>query len=142
MTAPATGSPGSHPHTDQPNWRPADTYEEYIVNCREGLETYSERRVAKLLGMSRIHLWRAHMMAAIPDDLFELLMVAGRRNPRILSSKALASIGQMFTRDVDNVAEVEHCPHCGGLVRIRPRVNAKLARVVADWLRDQPSVAP
>ena len=32
------GSPGSHPHSDRPNWRPAETVEEYLNNVREGLE--------------------------------------------------------------------------------------------------------
>jgi hypothetical protein len=43
------GSRGSHPHSDRPNWRPAETYDEYVSNCQEGLEEWSERRAAKLL---------------------------------------------------------------------------------------------
>ncbi len=71
--------PGSHPHADQPNWKPADTAEDYFVNCREGLEEYSERRLAKLFGVSRIELWRWKMMAGLPDDLFDTLFEGGRR---------------------------------------------------------------
>ena len=50
------GSPGSHPHSDRPNWRPAETADEYLRNCREGLEQYSDRKFARLTGMSRIGL--------------------------------------------------------------------------------------
>ena len=66
-------SPGSHPHSDRPNWEPAETANDYLRNCREGLEAYSDRRMAKLLGWSRAHLWRAKLMAEIPEDLFERL---------------------------------------------------------------------
>ena len=47
------GTPGSHPHSDRPNWRQAETLDEYLANCREGLEQYSDRRAAKLMGVSR-----------------------------------------------------------------------------------------
>jgi hypothetical protein len=56
------GSHGSHPHA-RPNWRPAETIDEYMSNCREGLEDFSDRRAAKLLGMTRIQLYRAKLMA-------------------------------------------------------------------------------
>jgi integrase len=41
------GSPGSHPHSDRPNWQPATTIDDYLRNCREGLEEYPDRRAAK-----------------------------------------------------------------------------------------------
>jgi hypothetical protein len=65
-----TGSPGSHGR----NWSPAETLEDYLRNCEEGLETRSERRVAKLMGVSRAELWRWKMMAELPEDLFEALL--------------------------------------------------------------------
>ena len=46
-----------------PNWQPASTKVDYLRNCREGLEDYSERRLAKLLGWSRIRIHRAKLMA-------------------------------------------------------------------------------
>src|SRR6476660_201607 len=85
-TAPC--SPGSHPHSDRPNWRPTETAEEFLLNCREGLETYSDRRMAKLLGMSRVHLWRIQLAAELPDDLADKLL-ALRPVP---SMKALAEV--------------------------------------------------
>ena len=54
---------GSHPHADQRNWQPADNIDDYLRNCREGLETYSDRRVAKLWGVSRAWIWRAKLVA-------------------------------------------------------------------------------
>ena len=35
------------------NWQPATTAEDYLRNCREGLEEWSERRFAKLSGIPR-----------------------------------------------------------------------------------------
>ena len=43
------GSPGSHSHSDRPNWQPAGTAHDYLRNCDDGLEVYSERRMPKLL---------------------------------------------------------------------------------------------
>lgn len=85
-----TCSPGSHPHSDRPNWQPADTIGDYLTNCREGLENFSERRAAKLFGVSRAELWRWRLMAEIPEDLFERLLKACKKP----STKALAAIGQ------------------------------------------------
>jgi hypothetical protein len=132
MTAEAaTCSPGSHTHSDRPNWRPAETVDEYVINCREGLENYSERRMATLLGMSRVHLWRAARMAELPDDLFERLLAAGVR-----STKALAAVAHMLAK-ANNVAEVERCPHCGEVLRVRKHINVKAIEVVRQWLADR-----
>ena len=70
------GYPGSHPHSDRPNWRPSETVDDYLRNCREGLEEFSERRVAHLMGLPRMKLWQWRMMAGIPEDLFERLLQA------------------------------------------------------------------
>jgi hypothetical protein len=40
------------------NWSPATTFEEYVRNVREGLEAYSDRRAARLLGWPRIAIYR------------------------------------------------------------------------------------
>jgi hypothetical protein len=29
--------PGEHSHSDRPNWRPAETADDYFSNCKEGL---------------------------------------------------------------------------------------------------------
>jgi hypothetical protein len=126
------GSPGSHPHADRPNWRPAETIDEYLSNCREGLEEYSDRRTAKLFGISRAELWRWKLMAKIPEDLLERLLTV-RPMP---STKSLALIAQTLL-DGKLDPDVECCPHCGGVLRFRRRVSAEAARVVARWLAEQ-----
>ena len=47
------------------NWQPAETIEDYLRNCREGSEEYSERRAAQLLGWPRMKVYRAKLMADI-----------------------------------------------------------------------------
>ena len=117
-------SPGSHLHSDRPNWQPAETADEYATNVREGLEKYSERRHAKLLEVSRMTLNRWKKMAAIPEDLFNLLIATGN-----CSTKALAQIGQAFNGK-SSKGEVECCPHCGAIIRFRRRWNATLQKVI------------
>ncbi len=123
------GSPGSHPHSDRPNWQPAETFDDYLQNCREGLETYSERRAAKLLGVSRMVLYRAKWMAQIPEELFEHLLA----NSQPPSTTEFANIGRAISGEGPS-ADVECCPHCGEIIRVRPRVRASVAKVVNDWL--------
>lgn len=125
-------SPGSHPHSDQPNWKPAAKFEDYLSNCREGLEQYSERRVVLLLGWSRAKLWRAKMMAMIPEEVFGALL----ENPSSdISIKALAEVGQMFSVGVQ-AESVECCPHCGHQLRVRPRISAKNAQIILRVLEE------
>ncbi len=134
----ATGpcSPGSHPHADQPNWRPAATLDDYLHNCREGLEQYSDRRVAKLLGVSRIELWRWQLMARLPKDLFERLLALGRENPKArLGTKGFAQVALALLGHAKPF-DVETCPHCGGVLRIRRWINAEVWQVVENWLQE------
>jgi hypothetical protein len=126
-------SPGSHPHSDQPNWRPAETIDDYLQNCREGLETYSDRRAAKLFGTSRAELWRWKLMAELPDDLVDYIFAESTKVDLKPSTKALAQIAIALRRGT-NLAEVERCPHCGGTLRIRALVGDKLAEIVNRWL--------
>src|SRR5262249_53423136 len=62
-------TPGSHPHSDRPNWGPSDDDAEELLlqkiadAIRDG---QSERHIAKLLGISRMMLWRGRAYAAIP----------------------------------------------------------------------------
>ncbi len=132
MSAPNSNfSPGSHPHADRPNWQPAETADEYFRNCQEGLETFSERRAAKIMGVSRIKLWRWRRTAEIPDDLFERLMTELDHIP---SSRELANIGQAVCGK-NTSPEAECCPHCGGLLRLRGRWRESTRRLVRDWIK-------
>lgn len=123
------GSPGSHGR----NWSPAETFGDFVRNCEEGLETWSERQAAKLMGVSRAELWRWGLMAELPDDLFEALLATGKKCPssRELANIVLALRGN-FTR------EVERCPHCGEVLRIRRVCSTEQAKVVAQWLTNRP----
>lgn len=124
MTRP-TRPPGSdNPHADQRNWRPAETLADYLRNCREGLEQYSDTRAAKIMGWPRVQVWRARMMAEVPEAIFEELMEAG-----VTSTKALAQVGQSMVTGSRGV-EIERCPHCSGVLRSRSLVSRKAAAVI------------
>src|SRR6266436_4994905 len=102
-------SPGSHGR----NWSPAETIDDYVRDCKEGLETYSDRHAATILGWSRMQVYRAKLMSEIPADLFEALLAQDEPPaPRQLGSIALALRGH-------DAAESERCPHCGALLRVR-----------------------
>ena len=128
-------SPGNHPHSNRPNWDPAETADDYLRNCREGLEAYSDRRMAKLLGWSRAHLWRAKLMAEIPEELFERLLANAGHMP---SNKELANVARALSGEGLS-HDAERCPHCGELLRNRRRWRATTAKIVNDWLREQVS---
>jgi hypothetical protein len=122
-------SPGSHPHANRPNWKPADNAEDYLRNCEDGLEKLSERRLAKLFGVSRIELWRWRMMAWLPDDLFDALLKDGRPS----STKALAAIA-VALQNGGPAGEVDRCPHCGGVLRVRSSISRENTKIVVQWL--------
>ncbi len=130
---PSDGSPGNHPHSDRPNWRPAETAEDYLRNCDDGLETYSERRMAKLLGVSRTALWRWRMMAEIPEELFERLLAEANHVP---STKELANIGRALNGH-GPAHDAERCPHCGEVIRVRVRWRPDTAKIVNEWLSER-----
>src|SRR6266581_1984092 len=125
-------SPGSHPHSDRPNWRPAETIEDYIRNCRESLEQYSDRRMAKLLGIPRVQLWRWQLMAELPEGLLDRLFEAARKRKRPTSTKELAHIALALRRGLDAFfqSEAECCPHCGEVLRVRRPFGAEMAWAV------------
>jgi hypothetical protein len=132
------GSPGSHPHADQPNWRPATTIDEYLKNCREGLEIFSDRRFAKLMGWSRMMVWRARLFNTIPRDLLDRLI----EGDPPASVTAIAHIGQALASGSFGV-DIERCPHCNGLLRRRQHVADVHARIVLDWIDEaRPRDAP
>lgn len=122
------GEPPPNPHADRPNWRPATTFDAYLSNCREGVEQWSERRAAKLLGWSRIEIWRARRMAEIPADLFERLVAL--RPP--VGTRTLAAVGILFAEGRPPL-EVDRCPHCGGVVRKRLPWGDDVQTVIEEW---------
>jgi hypothetical protein len=119
------GSPGSHGR----NWSPAETAGDYLRNCREGLEEYSERRMAKLMGWSRAQMWRARLMAELPDELFDTLLAADQYP----SSKSLAAVALALRRG-EARGNAECCPRCGYVVRIRGAVSDAYLAIVNRWL--------
>ncbi len=121
--------PGSHPHSDRPNWRPAETADEYVRNCQDGLEAYSERRMAKLLGISRARLWRWKLMAEVPEELFERLLAETSHVP---STKELANVARALNGH-GPTHDAERCPHCGEVLRVRGRWRPGTAKVVNEW---------
>ena len=131
MTEP--GSPGSHPHSDRPNWQPAETADDYLRNCKDGLEVYSDRRMAKLMGISRANLWRWKLMAEIPEELFERLMA---RTDHTLSTKELANVARALNGNGPS-HDVERCPHCGEVLRVRGRWRPGTAKIVNEWLSER-----
>jgi hypothetical protein len=56
-------SEGGYPGSQGRNWSPAETIDDYMRNCREGLEIWSDRRAAKLLGMNRMQYRKALLLA-------------------------------------------------------------------------------
>jgi hypothetical protein len=75
-------------------------------------------------------------MAEIPEELFERLLDA-----RVHGTKALAQIA-LALRDGNRVADVERCPHCGAVIRIRGLVNDKAVKIINEWIMQQTSTAP
>jgi hypothetical protein len=133
MTGDKQCSPGSNPHADRPNWKPAETIDEYVKNCREGLEVYSDKHAAKLLGWTRVDVWRAKMMSHIPEELFERLFDHSKTKLTIM-----AQIGQAFLTG-KIYSDAECCPQCGGVLRVRKRVGDEHAKIVNDWIAEQTS---
>ena len=130
--------PGEHPHSDRPNWRPAESVEEYFRNVEEGLEKASVERLTKLLGIGRMMSWRARQIAEIPDGLFDRLLNGG-----VLGIKQLAQIGLALRRgDGNQPAEIEYCPHCGEIVRVRWLVGTKARKIIRQWVDDGMPDAP
>jgi hypothetical protein len=123
--------PGSTPF-DGRNWRPAETIDEYLRNCREGLETFSESRAANLMGVPRAHLWRMMMVAEIPEALFDRLLDVSP-SPSITE---LAAIGYALLNGLPD-AEIDCCPNCGHVLRKRSRIRRESAAVVAAWLAEE-----
>ena len=132
MTARRPGSPGSHPHADRRNWQPATTLDEYLRNCREGIEEPSDRRLAKITGWSRAYIWRMREAGAIPDELFERLIALDQ----VPTLRELATIGRLLSGDAPPEAD-ERCPCCGHVLRTRRLISAEAERVLSAWLAER-----
>jgi hypothetical protein len=134
------GSPGSHPHSDRPNWQPGDDDADELLTqkiadaLRDGK---SERQIAKLLGLSRTLVWRMKLISQIPEPLFLRLQEARRSGAISLSTKTLAAIGRALGDGELLRGEVECCPHCGHKLRVRLDISQAAAKVVADWYEEQ-----
>jgi hypothetical protein len=129
-----TGSPGSHPHSDRPNWQPGDDDADELIRqkiedaLRDGK---GERHIAKLLGVSRMAFWRGRLLNAIPSGLLERLLAAR------VGLKAMLYISRLGC-DPDNIPadEVERCPHCGHVLRVRNKSILRALDVMQQWVRD------
>jgi hypothetical protein len=98
-------------------------------NCHEGLETFSQRRVAKLIAWTRVDIWRAMLITDIPQELFELLLASDDPpSPRELANVALT------LRDNHESTDIERCPHCRTVLRVRGRLRKTTREVLQRWL--------
>ncbi len=133
-TAQAGGSPGSHSHADQPNWRPAVTADEYLNNCSEGLEVYSERRMAKLMGVPRFSCGGAYRKQQSHLNYSKSCSKpsAARRS---WPPSALCSLAQIWPW------KKEHCPHCGEVRSVKARFSKQHELILRDWFKrhDRPT---
>jgi hypothetical protein len=118
------------------NWRPGDDDTDDLLSqkiadaLRDGK---SERQIAKLLGLSRTHIWRIKMMANIPESLLNRLFAARSAGTIPLSTKSLAAIGRCLKDGELLRGEIECCPNCGHQLRVRPDVSPAAMKIVADW---------
>jgi hypothetical protein len=126
-----TGFPGSRGR----NWRPGDDDSEDLLlqklldALRDGK---SEREVAKLLNVPRTLFWHAKKLNAIPQGLFERLLAAR------VGAKALTYIGRLCEHGVEELppVEVERCPACGHLLRVRSAGLKRALDVYNKWITD------
>jgi hypothetical protein len=105
-----------------------------MQNCREGLERFSQRRFAKLLGISRMRAYRIQLMASLPESLTDYI---AQELPGQISTRQLAKLAKALQRGENFATDIEVCPHCGGVVRERGAVNSKLVKVFNRWLELQ-----
>jgi hypothetical protein len=142
------GSPGSHPHSDRPNWQPGDDDADELQRQKLGdlfRNGGSERQIAKALGWPRTKVQRLKAMTEIPEPLRERLGQAWKSGAiRRLSVKSWAAIGRLI-REVEEkgddarllCGEVERCPNCGHTLRVRHSVEPAAFKIIADWYVEQ-----
>jgi hypothetical protein len=126
------GSPGSRDLL--PNWRPGDGDADELLRqkiadaLRHGK---GERHIAKLLGVSRMTLWRGKKSSAIPTGLFQRLLHAR------VGTKALIAIGRFCETGELPQFERECCPNCGHVLRVRSVKGIRRAiDILNKWIED------
>jgi hypothetical protein len=127
------GTPVCHP--DRRNWRPGDDdaadelqFQKLQDAIRDGA---SERAISKLLGLNRARMWRAKMIANIPDELFDRLSAARVGRREIVGVGRALKDGELLRSDV------ECCPNCGHRLRLRPAIKQSTMKIVADWMDEK-----
>lgn len=106
------------------NSQPPTTPHEYLRNCQKGIEPFSERRFAKLMGWSPIHLYRVKLMAELPEAFFDALQAA-----RLRGTKIVATLAVVFRLGDPHEADAGRCPHCGGALGVPSRIHRKALEV-------------
>lgn len=92
--------------------------DDYLQMCRDGEATFSISEAARVMGVSRMHVYRMMMLAEVSDEEFEEILA--EREERGLTS--LSALYDEVKRRTGRAREyVEHCPHCGGALRTRRR---------------------
>jgi hypothetical protein len=130
-----TGSPGSHAHSDQPNWRSGDDDADELLSqkildaLRNGA---SERQLAQLLAIPRTVLWRGKLYSQIPPNLYDRLLKAR------VAQKQILTIAKIFRGDdLETIShEIEYCPNCGHVLRNRTRLSPTVLAILKQWEAD------
>src|SRR5262245_41374639 len=131
---PESGSPGSHLR----NWRLGDDDAEELAlqRLRDALHDnpdISDRRLAKLLDVPRMMIWRMRLYHAIPDGLFERLLDAR------VGRKALIWMGRHCRKNDPSAlppVERECCPNCGHVLRVRSTAINRAIDILNKWSDD------
>jgi hypothetical protein len=129
-----TGSPGSHPHSDRPNWRPGDDDADELLTqkIRDALRSgvASEREIARLTGLSRKQIWQFKLWAAIPAGLWDRLVAAQ------VGKRGAAVIGRIYRGRPVKRPEIECCPNCGQVLRVRNKSVLRAFDIMDAWIAD------
>src|SRR5215469_14844414 len=78
--------------------------------------------------MSRVQLYRCKMLAEIPEGPFEELLA------RNVGNRAMVALGETLSRGGSYSPEVERCPHCGEVLRVRRHIDERVADAIEVWL--------
>lgn len=108
-------SPGEHPHADKRNF----TVDAYLQMCRDGEAKYSLSEVARLMGVTRMHLHRAMIMASVSDEEFDAVLADFRAKGKALSTTAVTD--EIKRRQGTARTYRVKCPSCGHVLRERER---------------------
>ena len=111
----STCSPGNNPHSDRRNFTLAD----YLQMCHDGEAEFSISEVARVTGWTRAFIYRAMVLGSVSGDELEAIMDDIEASGRKLTTSGIASEIKRRTGQAKDYAE--HCPHCGGVIRVRKR---------------------